>query len=104
MNRQALAAKETWTRRRLQGVAGALAVEGAGTRAAGALSVVVFGMSRARVLTGNGEWTYEIVAGWGALPAGKSFGGTLGAIAEDRAGNLYVSTQSTTGVLVFSPE
>jgi hypothetical protein len=56
------------------------------------------------LLTGNGEWTYRVVSGWGALPAGTSFGGTHGAIAQDRAGNIYVSTQSETGVLVYSPE
>jgi sugar lactone lactonase YvrE len=56
------------------------------------------------LLTGNGEWTYEVVSGWGALPAGTSFGGTHGAIAQDKAGNIYVSTQSTTGILVYSPD
>lgn len=56
------------------------------------------------VLTGNGEWTYEVVAGWGSLPAGTNFGGTHGAIARDRAGNIYVSTQSATGVLVYGPD
>ena len=55
-------------------------------------------------LTGNGEWTYDVMPGWGSLPPGTSFGGTHGAIAEDRAGNIYVSTQSTTGVLVYSPD
>jgi hypothetical protein len=55
-------------------------------------------------LTGNGEWTYAVVPGWGVLPTGTTFGGTHGAIAQDRAGNLYVSTQSHTGVLVFSPD
>src|SRR5947207_15545817 len=54
------------------------------------------------VLTGNGEWTYEVVPGWGSLPAGTSFGGTHGAIAQDKAGNNYVSTQSATGVLVYN--
>jgi hypothetical protein len=54
------------------------------------------------VVTGNGEWTYEVVPGWGSLPAGTSFGGTHGAIARDNAGNIYVSTQSTTGVLVYN--
>ncbi len=58
----------------------------------------------ADLLTGNGEWAYEVVPGWGALPAGVSFGGTHGAISQDKAGNLYVSTQSTTGILVYSPE
>jgi hypothetical protein len=56
------------------------------------------------LFTGNGEWTYRVVTGWGALPAGTNFGGTHGAIAQDQAGNVYVSTQSETGVLVFSPE
>ncbi len=55
-------------------------------------------------LTGNGEWTYAVVPGWGALPAGTSFGGTHGAIAQDEAGNIYVSTQSNTGVLVYSAD
>ena len=55
-------------------------------------------------LTGNGEWTYAVVTGWGALPAGTTFGGTHGAIAQDRAGNIYVSTQSHTGVLVYNSD
>jgi hypothetical protein len=55
-------------------------------------------------LTGNGEWTYAVVSGWGALPAGTTFGGTHGAIAQDKAGNIYVSTQSSTGVLVYSSD
>jgi hypothetical protein len=55
-----------------------------------------------RLLTGNGEWVYEVVPGWGQLPAGKSFGGTHGGIATDRAGHVYVSTQSETGILVYS--
>jgi hypothetical protein len=53
--------------------------------------------------TGNGEWTYDVVPLWGQLPAGKQFGGTHGAISSDKAGNLYVSTQSETGVLVYEP-
>jgi hypothetical protein len=55
-----------------------------------------------RQLTGNGEWTYAVVSNWGALPAGTRFGGTHGAIAQDKAGNIYVSTQSETGVLVYN--
>ncbi len=56
------------------------------------------------MLTGNGEWTYRVVGGWGTLPGDTKFGGTHGAIAQDKAGNIYVSTQSETGVLVYSPE
>src|SRR4051812_45892355 len=53
-------------------------------------------------LTGNGEWTYQVVPGWGSLPVGTNFGGTHGAVAQDNAGNVYVSTQSSTGVLVYN--
>jgi hypothetical protein len=60
--------------------------------------------SAPRQLTGNGEWTYAVVSGWGKLPAGTKFGGTHGAIAQDRAGNIYVSTQSDTGVLVYNSD
>lgn len=56
------------------------------------------------LLTGNGEWTYEVSPDWGALPAGTTFGGTHGAVAQDNAGNLYISTQSETGILVYTPE
>jgi hypothetical protein len=51
--------------------------------------------------TGNGEWTYSVVSHWGDLSQGKTFGGTHGGIATDKAGLLYVSTQSATGVLVY---
>jgi hypothetical protein len=54
--------------------------------------------------TGNGEWTCQVVPGWGHLPAGTSFGGTHGAIATDKAGHVFVSTQSETGILVYSPD
>ena len=57
-----------------------------------------------RLQTGNGEWTYEVVPGWGQLPAGTAFGGTHGAIATDKAGHVYVSTQSETGILVYQPD
>src|SRR5580704_14777630 len=56
------------------------------------------------LLTGNGEWTCRIRPEWGKLPAGTSFGGTHGAIAQDNAGRIYVSTQSTTGVLVYGAD
>ena len=51
--------------------------------------------------TGNGEFTYNVVPHWGELPQGEIFGGTHGGIATDKAGRLYVSTQSATGVLVY---
>ena len=54
------------------------------------------------ILTGNGEWTYEVVPAWGSLPSGTNFGGTHGAVARDSAGHIYVSTQSASGVLVYN--
>lgn len=76
------------------------------TAAAPAMSALLQAETRMSALppalTGNGEWTYEVVLGWGSLPPGMSFGGTHGAIAQDNAGNIYVSTQSTTGVLVYN--
>jgi hypothetical protein len=59
--------------------------------------------SMSQYRTGNGVWTYDVVPHWGVLPKGKQFGGTHGAISSDKAGNLYVSTQSETGVLVYDP-
>ena len=86
--------------------------------AAGATALVAAGLREANsettgedekpvhtdVLTGNGEWTYRVATGWGKLPHGTEFGGTHGAIAQDKAGRIYVSTQSDTGVLVYSPD
>lgn len=54
--------------------------------------------------TGNGEWTYRVVPDWGRLPSGIAFGGTHGAITTDSAGNVYVSTQSETGILVYGAD
>ena len=56
------------------------------------------------ILTGNGEWTYRILTGWGSLPGGTAFGGTHGAVAQDNAGQIYVSTPSDTGVLVYTSD
>ena len=82
-----------------------LAAAGITALAQGHASSVVSNSSPAKIqLTGNGEWTYAVVSGWGALPSGTTFGGTHGAIAQDKAGNIYVSTQSETGILVYSSD
>lgn len=62
------------------------------------------GDSNATVLTGNGEWIYQVATEWGKLPAGTQFGGTHGGITQDQKGRVYVSTQSRTGVLVYGPD
>ncbi len=57
---------------------------------------------RFRRATGSGPT--KLAPDWGHLPADLAFGGTHGAIATDNAGQVYVSTQSETGILVYSPE
>jgi hypothetical protein len=81
------------------GVLAALAPRSAGAQPAMESSA----SAQPEVITGNGEWTYTVSAGWGLLPEGTVFGGTHGGIATDKAGHVYVSTQSATGVLVYSP-
>lgn len=54
--------------------------------------------------TGNGEWTYQSVPGWAQLPAGESWQPTHGSIVVDKAGNVYASTNSKSGILVFKPD
>ena len=58
-------------------------------------------LDSSQLQTGNGEWTYRVVRTGGNCRRVKAFGGTHGGIATDKAGLLYVSTQSTTGVLVY---
>jgi hypothetical protein len=93
-----------WSRRTFSGAAVATALAGlaGGKSTIGAESAEASGCA-AQYRTGNGEWTYQVVPHWGQLPEGKQFGGTHGAINSDRAGNLYVSTQSETGILVYEP-
>src|ERR1700750_1228314 len=55
-------------------------------------------------ITGNGEFRYRMVSGWGKLPAGTAYGGTHGGIAQDKSGRIYVSTQSETGILIYSAD
>lgn len=87
-------------RRNFMSVAGIAA----GAPAMSAVAAVDDRASPPTILTGNGEWTYAVAPDWGSLPSGTSFGGTHGAIAQDKAGHIYVSTQSTTGVLVYQPD
>lgn len=51
------------------------------------------------VQTGNREWTYEVVCGWGSLPSSTSFG-LLGWFFSDRLWNLL---RSSIGKLLRSP-
>jgi hypothetical protein len=92
-------------RRRFLAAAGATALAATAVRAA---KPETAGRSandvQGELFTGNGEWTCRIRSDWGKLPTGTTFGGTHGAIAQDNAGRIYVSTQSTTGVLVYGAD
>ena len=49
---------------------------------------------------GSGSHQYEVVEGWGKLPAGKAFGYTHGVV-EDSSGLLYIHNQSKDSVCIF---
>jgi hypothetical protein len=91
-------------RRRFFAAAGATALASLASSEATAQAGSVPSGTTTEAHTGNGEWTYRVVPEWGKLPAGMSFGGTHGGIATDKAGQVYISTQSETGVLVYSPD
>lgn len=71
-------------------------------RAEAMAGVAVENVGGAVMQTGNGEWTYQVVPHWGHLPSGTLFGGTHGGIATDKSGHVYISTQSETGILIYS--
>ena len=93
-----------FNRRKFCAIAGAATLASVALPRAQSESLANLAATSPKQQTGNGAWTYEVVSNWGQLPAGKSFGGTHGAIATDKAGHVYVSTQSETGILVYSPD
>jgi hypothetical protein len=105
MNEQHRSANAVVDRRTFCSAAGAAALAALAPLPAGAAPAVE-GRAPAQPesITGNGEWTYTVSAGWGRLPAGTVFGGTHGGIATDKAGHVYVSTQSATGILVYNSD
>lgn len=95
--------KKELNRRQFCALTGAGAVAALGVRSAIAQPVQSTSQPSG-TQTGNGEWSYRVAEGWGHLPPDVAFGGTHGGIATDNAGHVYVSTQSETGILVYSPE
>lgn len=55
------------------------------------------------LVIGNASHAYEVVQGWGALPAGMAFGYTHG-ICVDAADNVYVHHTGTPSVVVFDQD
>ena len=56
------------------------------------------------IITGNGEWTYEVVPGWGSLPEGKAIGPTHGTVLVDKDGTVYFCTNSKESIIVWKED
>jgi len=56
------------------------------------------------IITGNGEWTYEVVPGWGQLPEGKALGPTHGTVLVDKDGLVYFCTNSKESIIVWKED
>ncbi|MDQ8190221.1 hypothetical protein [Roseibacillus persicicus] len=54
--------------------------------------------------TGNGQFQFETVPGFAAMPEGVNVGPTHGGVAVDSAGHVYVSTEADHGVVKFTKE
>jgi hypothetical protein len=56
------------------------------------------------VLTGNGEWTYQAVPGWGTLPDGKNIGPTHGSVLVGPDKRVYLSTDHDMSIIVWEED
>ena len=56
------------------------------------------------VITGNGEWTFEAVPGWGVLPDGKNIGPTHGSVIVGPDDRVYMSTESEMAIIVWEAD
>lgn len=56
-----------------------------------------------RVILGKGEHTYEVVKGWGKLPAGIRYGNTHGVIIDSH-GRVFIHNMSKDSMCVFDPD
>jgi hypothetical protein len=55
------------------------------------------------VATGAGDHTYENVPWWGTSK-NKGVGSTNGGVAIDKAGRIYISTDTPRGILIYQPD
>src|SRR6188768_1768567 len=58
----------------------------------------------AAVVTGSGAHTFKTVPQWGNVPDKLKIGPTHGGIVVDKAGLIYVSSDSAQGIYVFNPD
>src|ERR1700741_3403682 len=56
------------------------------------------------VRTGEGDWTFESVAGWAKIPEDKTYGPTHGVVAVTKTGEIYTATDGPEGIVVFAPD
>lgn len=56
------------------------------------------------VITGNGEWIYEAVPGWGTLPDGMNIGPTHGSVLIGPDQKIYLSTDAALSIIVWEPD
>lgn len=54
--------------------------------------------------TGNGEWTYDAIPGWGKLPDDQIIGPTHGGVLVGPDGRIYGSTDSELSILVWEAD
>jgi hypothetical protein len=59
---------------------------------------------RRPAITGNGEWTYEAVPGWGTLPDGKPIGPTHGGVLTGPDKRVYLSTDAELSIIVWEAD
>ncbi len=57
-----------------------------------------------KVIMGEGAFVFETVPGWGELADHAPIGPTHGGVALDRAGLIYVSTDTPDGIRVYSAD
>jgi hypothetical protein len=58
----------------------------------------------ATLVTGSGANTFKTVPGWGNVPEKLQIGPTHGGVVVDKAGLIYVSSDSAQGIYVFNPD
>ena len=56
------------------------------------------------VKTGQNNFTYETVPGFGKIPGGAKLGPTHGGVAVDKSGLIYTSTDGEQSIAVFKPD
>jgi DNA-binding beta-propeller fold protein YncE len=54
--------------------------------------------------THHGNFSYQVVEGWGRGPGGREFGGVVPAVATDSCDRVYIARRSPAAILVYDRE